>query len=195
MKIAEITHYDGFKKMILPKMKHISRILLVIIIIYTASRGVLFSLRFILEVESPVVIVELTSMLPTLEDGDMLLLQGVDNKSAIEIGEIIVFYNPRSTQPERIVHRIINIQIIDGRVHFITKGDNNRIADQKPVPPENVIGVVVGKLPVFLAEYIKFIDNLIIKISMVGILIILFIISGFNLKHKESLIKENPNQE
>lgn len=181
--------------MISPKMKHISRILIVIIIVYTASRGVLFSLRFILGVESPVVIVELTSMLPTLEDGDMLLLQGVDNKSAIDIGEIIVFYNPRSTQPERIVHRIIDIQIIDGEVHFITKGDNNRIADQKPVPPENVIGIVMGKLPIFLADYIKFIDNLIVKISMIGILILLFMISGFNLKKKESLIKGNPNQE
>lgn len=181
--------------MISPKMKHISRILIVIIIVYTASRGVLFSLRFILGVESPVVIVELTSMLPTLEDGDMLLLQGVDNKSAIDIGEIIVFYNPRSTQPERIVHRIIDTQIIDGEVHFITKGDNNRIADQKPVPPENVIGIVMGKLPIFLADYIKFIDHLIVKISMIGILILLFMISGFNLKKKESLIKGNPNQE
>jgi len=157
------------RTMISPKIKYISRILMVIIIVYTVSRGILFSLRFIIGVESPVVIVELTSMLPTLEDGDMLLLQGVDNKSAIEIGEIIVFYNPRSTQPERIVHRIINI--------------------------DNVIGVVVGKLPVFLAEYIKFIDNLIVKTSMVGILIILFIISGFNLKNKESLIKGNLNQE
>jgi len=183
------------RTMISPKIKYISRILMVIIIVYTVSRGILFSLRFIIGVESPVVIVELTSMLPTLEDGDMLLLQGVDNKSAIEIGEIIVFYNPRSTQPERIVHRIINIEIIEGKVNFITKGDNNRIADQKPVPLDNVIGVVVGKLPVFLAEYIKFIDNLIVKTSMVGILIILFIISGFNLKNKESLIKGNLNQE
>lgn len=195
MKIAELTHYDGFKKMILPKIKHISRMLIVIIIVYTVSRGTLFSLRFILGVESPVVIVELTSMLPTLEDGDMLLLQGVENKSAIEIGKIIVFYNPRSTQPERIVHRIIDVQIIEGKVHYITKGDNNRIADQKPVPPENVIGVFMEKLPVFMAEYIKFIDNLIVKISMLGILIILFIISGFNLKNKESLIKENTTQE
>jgi len=134
-------------------------------------------------------------MLPTLEDGDMLLLQGVENKSAIEIGKIIVFYNPRSTQPERIVHRIIDVQIIEGKVHYITKGDNNRIADQKPVPPENVIGVFMEKLPVFVAEYIKLIDNLIVKISMLGILIILFIISGFNLKNKESLIKENATQE
>jgi len=195
LKIAELTHYDGFKKMILPKIKHISRMLIVIIIVYTASRGTLFSLRFILGVESPVVIVELTSMLPTLEDGDMLLLQGVENKSAIEIGKIIVFYNPRSTQPERIVHRIIDVQIIEGKVHYITKGDNNRIADQKPVPPENVIGVFMEKLPVFVAEYIKLIDNLIVKISMLGILIILFIISGFNLKNKESLIKENATQE
>ncbi len=183
------------RRMISLKIKDISRILMTIIIVYTVSRGILFSLRFIIGVESPIVIVELTSMLPTLEDGDMLLLQGIDNKSAIEIGEIIVFYNPRSTQPERIVHRIINIEIIEGKVNFITKGDNNRIADQKPVPPENVIGVVVGKLPVFLAEYIKFIDNLIVKTSMVGILIIIFIISGFNLKSKESLIKENLNQE
>ncbi len=178
-----------------PKIKYISRILMVIIIVYTASRGILFSLRFIIGVESPVVIVELTSMLPTLEDGDMLLLKGVNNKSAISIGEIIVFYNPRLTQPERIVHRIINIEIIEGKIHYITKGDNNRIADQKPVPPENVIGIVAGKLPVFLAEYIKFIDNLVVKTSMVGILVILFIISGVNLKNKESLIKGNLNQE
>ena len=183
------------KTMLLPKMKHITRLFMIIIIVYTLSRGVLFSLRFILNVESPVVIVELTSMLPTLEDGDMLLLQGAENKSAIAINEIIVFYNPRSTQPERIVHRIINIQIIEGKVHYITKGDNNRIADQKPVPPENVIGVVISKLPVFLAEYIKIIDNLIVKISMVGILILIFLISGFNIKNKEPLIKENMNQE
>ena len=183
------------RTMMSPKIKYISRILMVIIIVYTASRGILFSLRFIIGVESPVVIVELTSMLPTLEDGDMLLLKGVYNTSDIEIGEIIVFYNPRLTQPERIVHRIINIEIIEGKVHYITKGDNNRISDQKPVPPEMVIGVVTDKLPVFLAEYIKFIDNLIVKTSMVGILIILFIISGVNLKNKESLIKGNLNQE
>ncbi|GAJ20382.1 unnamed protein product, partial [marine sediment metagenome] len=171
------------RTMMSPKIKYISRILMVIIIVYTASRGILFSLRFIIGVESPVVIVELTSMLPTLEDGDMLLLKGINNKSAISIGEIIVFYNPRSTQPERIVHRIINIEIIEGKVHFITKGDNNRIADQKPVPPENVIGIVASKLPIFLAEYIKFIDNLVVKTSMVGILVILFIISGTYFRH------------
>ncbi|GAF78966.1 unnamed protein product [marine sediment metagenome] len=174
-----------------PNIKHLSRILLIVFLAYTLSWGLLFSLQFIVGVEPPLVLVELTSMLPTLKDGDMLLLQGLDNSDMIDIDEIIVFYDPGSIKPQRIVHRIINVQIIDGKVHFITKGDNNPIADHLPVPLRNVVGVVLGKVPIFLAEYIKFIDSFGVKMSMLGILFLLFILKGSDFLKKESLIQEN----
>jgi len=133
-------------------------------------------------------------MLPTLQDGDMLLLKGVEDKNEIKIGEIIVFYNPGSNQPERIIHRVFDIKIIDDKPHFITKGDNNPYPDRKPVPQENVIGVVVEKIPTFLSYYIFFIDNLVIKISMLGLLVVVFLISSFDFKNPKPFIKGKSNQ-
>lgn len=169
--------------------KRISRLLIIIIIVYTASRAILFSLRFILGTDAPVVIVESTSMLPTLNEGDMLFLQGRKDKSKIEIDEIIVFYNPNHPPPEQIVHRVFDIKIIGGELYFITKGDNNPVPDFSPVPQENIIGIVKGKIPTLLSYYILFIDNLVVKITMLGLLFV-FVISGFYTKNPKILNKE-----
>lgn len=168
--------------------RRISRFLIIIIVVYTASRAILFSLRFILGTESPVVIVESTSMLPALKGGDMLVLQGRDDKSKIEIGDIIVFYNPNQPPPEQIVHRVKSIEIDAGELYFITKGDNNPIPDRSPVPQEKVIGVVRGKIPTVLSHYILFIDNIVVKITMLGVLFV-FVISGLQTKNPKILNK------
>jgi signal peptidase len=160
--------------------KRVSKVLILIIIVYTASRAALFGLRFIFGTDYPIVVVESTSMLPTLKEGDMLLLRGVKDENGIEIGEIIVFYNPNPNSPERIVHRVKETRLINGELYFITKGDNNPIPDQSPVSQENVIGVVSGKIPAFLSHYILFTDNLIVKISMFGLVVVVFAIGGFN---------------
>ena len=66
-----------------------------------------------------------TSMLPTLEGGDLVVIQSA-TVSQIHVGDIIVYGPPCSSFGESVVHRVVNITA-DG---LITKGDNNPETDQ-----------------------------------------------------------------
>lgn len=61
-----------------------------------------------------------TSMLPTLEGGDLVVIQGVP-VSDVHVGDIVVYNNLCSTNGESVVHRVVNIT---GN-GLVTKGDNN----------------------------------------------------------------------
>lgn len=129
--------------------KRITKILFLLIIVYTASYGILFSLRFALGTEFPVVVVEGKSMTPTYYDGDLLIVQGVIDKSKIDPQkDIIVFHSPYNWDL-LIVHRVIDCLTINSQLHFKTRGDNNLYPDPWYVPERNVIGIVVGKIPAF----------------------------------------------
>lgn len=105
------------------------------------------------------------SMTPAIKQGDLLVVQGV-NASSLKVGDIIVYC---STDPAlkdcKIVHRIIQITLENGQpVGFITKGDNNFIADNvfgfEPsygIPPSRVLGKVVFVVPLlgFLVIFLK----------------------------------------
>jgi signal peptidase I len=92
------------------------------------------------------------SMLPTLEVGDLVIVQSV-SYSSIHVGDIIVFAKPLSgggCDTEVIVHRVVNITSSG----LITWGDN-RITNTRPdeplswppVPSDCVKGVVVLSVP------------------------------------------------
>jgi signal peptidase I len=95
------------------------------------------------------------SMKPTLEVGDLVIVEAV-SYSSIHVGEVIVYQPPipgGGCASEDIVHRVVNITS-EG---LITQGDNrftNPIPDEPPlghswppVTPECVKGVVVVALP------------------------------------------------
>lgn len=135
-----------YKKAIKPVVK----LFFVILIIYAVAYGAIFSLRIALAVDSPLVVVSGVSMNPTYYDGDLLVIQGVVNKSKILLGDIIVFHNPRDLNM-LIVHRVIDRFVKDNQLYFQTKGDNvktNPIPDQFIVSEEDIVGVVLWKLPI-----------------------------------------------
>jgi signal peptidase I len=68
--------------------------------------------------------VESTSMLPTLEEGDQVVLLNVPF-SSLKLGDIIVYNPPCSQNGGSVIHRIV--AFADGGV--ITKGDNNQYTD------------------------------------------------------------------
>lgn len=78
-----------------------------------------FSLGFVLSTDMPIVAVESSSMVPTFNKGDILVLQGVPTGKA-SVGDIIVFSVNEQETP--IVHRVVAINE-DGT--FRTKGDAN----------------------------------------------------------------------
>ena len=98
------------------------------------------------------------SMLPTLEGGDLVVIQSVPI-SDVHVGDIIVYNGLCSTYGESVVHRVVNIT----SAGLITKGDNNPQTDQylqeiavSPITQQCLEGKVVFVIPYveLLAYYI-----------------------------------------
>jgi signal peptidase len=127
--------------------KIITKSIFLILIIWTTVYGVIFGLRFILQTDYPVAVVEGKSMEKTLFDGDLIIIQGTINKSNIEPDtNIIVFHNPADWN-HLIVHRVIDRIKLNENIYFKTMGDNNQIPDQFYVPVKNIEGVVIWSVP------------------------------------------------
>ena len=89
-----------------------------------------------------------TSMYPTLEEGDMVVVTSVPY-SSLKVGDIIVYDPPCSATGNSVIHRIVGI----GTGGLTTKGDNNFATDQNagiaagPVTAGCVEGEVVFVVP------------------------------------------------
>ena len=140
----------------------------------------MFSLRFILGTESPEAVVEGISMEKTLYDGDLVIIQGVANKSTIQQDkDIIVFHNPYKWD-NLIVHRVVNSLIIKNKLYFRTLGDNNHgIIDPFYIPAENVVGVVIWKIPAF-GRFVIFNQSIMGKFIVIIIIIFNAIITLYS---------------
>ena len=80
------------------------------------------------------------SMYPTIEAGDLLLIQDIGEETP-EIGDIIAFYDASADARMIITHRIVDvIYAEDGEVSYITQGDGNNSPDRDAVQPESIIG-------------------------------------------------------
>lgn len=81
------------------------------------------------------------SMNPTLTAGDIVITRDV-SATEVQVGDIVRF----SHGAEFIVHRVVQIEISDGQVFFVTQGDANNVADP-PVIGEQIKGKVVVVIP------------------------------------------------
>lgn len=135
---------------ILPKVKFFkknpaARVILLIALLFVVTYGSVEVLRIGLHTESPLMVVSSGSMIPTLNVGDIILVEGAD-PNTITVGTIIIFHSPYDYQMP-IVHRVIAITNDGNSIFFQTKGDNNPGPDGWNVPSENLMGVYVAKLP------------------------------------------------
>lgn len=84
------------------------------------------------------------SMSPTYQVGDIVLIDDVDTNTLQE-GDIIQYVSYDNTT--KIIHRIIEIEEIDGRPYFHTKGDANPSSDFRPITQQRILGSPRGKIP------------------------------------------------
>ena len=116
-----------------------------IVILVTISGYTTFVL--VMGTTSPLVVVTSGSMEPTLYRGDLLVIQA-RAEDQIAIDDVIVFqadWNPDMP----IVHRVIRISEDEyGNLLFATRGDNNHAVDYGNRTIDDIIGVVVGIIPV-----------------------------------------------
>lgn len=86
--------------------------------------------------------VDSESMKPTLDSGANGIRVQPDGPSSLAVGDIITFKRGL----ELIVHRIIDIGIDEKGIYYVTKGDNNPVADDGKVRFEDIEYVTVGVL-------------------------------------------------
>lgn len=147
--------------------------------------GFWFGLRAGLRTEYPLLTVASGSMVPTLNVGDLILVQGVTNASALNAapkpdGEIIVFRSPR-LEGELIVHRAVYKEFHNGVWYFRTQGDANFGEDRwngddvwdGMIPETRLIGKVIGKVPYigYIPLYIRTREGIIIVVILILIII------------------------
>jgi len=89
-------------------------------------------------------IVETGSMLPEIAPGDVVIAKKCDT-SKLEKGEVIAYYDAKGII---VTHRIIAFDTGEnGARLYTTKGDNNNVQDQNPVPQGKILGRVVKVFP------------------------------------------------
>ncbi len=94
-----------------------------------------------------------------LEMGDIVVVSRKDN---LKVGDIIIF---EAGKKHPIIHRIVKIKEINGKVYYETKGDNNsgQLSIEKSIPENAVIGKAVFRIP-FLGwvklAFVKLFQNL-----------------------------------
>lgn len=140
--------------------------------------------------EYPALAVASTSMVPTLNVGDLIIVQGV-NPEQINAkpltGDILVFRDKNN--PENlIVHRAVNAEKIGDYYQFITEGDAVGTRDQfSPWNSSMLIGKVVGRIPWVgnLALLMQSQQNIYLFTVIIIILIVIFSIFPFGTEEKK----------
>ncbi|HEX7464708.1 MAG TPA: signal peptidase I [Actinomycetota bacterium] len=85
------------------------------------------------------------SMDPTLRVGDVVIVNQISPLDA-KIGDVVTFRDP--SNPTRLVtHRVRDIEISNGVVRFVTKGDANTSVEHWKIPTNGTIGRVAYHVP------------------------------------------------
>jgi signal peptidase len=102
--------------------------------------------------------VQSESMKDTLNKGDLIIDKKVDVED-LKVGDIISFLTKEQDKTVIVTHRIIEIKEEGGYKSFITKGDNNPLADENDVTFVNVIGKYSGTRIPYLGLIIDFLKS------------------------------------
>ncbi len=164
-----------------------------IAIIFMIVFGFYFGSQIILGTEYPALAVASGSMLPTLNIGDLIIVQKVDPAKITAdkfTGDVLVFRDPRNPS-KLIVHRAVKIEN-KGSYFLITTLGDNMYGEKDQFSPWNsslLIGKVVarvpyvGNLPLFFHSERNMYVFLMVVLIIIAILMLPF---GFNGEEKTS---------
>jgi len=140
-----------------------------------------FGLKTALGTEYPLLAVSSDSMVPTLQVGDLIMVQGVNFSEVYAAprpnGTIIVFRGEAIGRlGELIVHRAVDRE--EGTGYIITKGDNNLGPDAGRVKPTDLIGKVIGWVR-WLGHVALFFQSTETKLIIVALIIVYVFVAFF----------------
>ena len=115
-----------------------SKVLTVLVVIIMIGTVMLISNHF----RYGALVIATESMTGELNKGDVVIYESYDNQMLQE-GQVIVFEKDGS----RIVHRVVDIEIINGMARYYTKGDANEDNDAGYITDADIVGLASYKLP------------------------------------------------
>lgn len=83
------------------------------------------------------------SMTGAINKGDAAFTYKEKNIDKINVGDVIVF----DTRKKTLVHRVVEIEVIDGIKYYRTKGDANNTRDNIDIKFEDIKGKVLYRIP------------------------------------------------
>ena len=120
-------------------LKNIISFLVYLAVLAGLIYGIPKALVYSLETPHPMASITSGSMWPSLKRGDLVLIKGIKNKKELEVGDIVVYENPRGFTIHRAVALKENI--------LITKGDANKAPDIKEISQSDILGQVIFSVP------------------------------------------------
>ncbi len=120
------------------------------ILSYALSGALIGALLLVAAATAPVLfgyhtyVIEGSSMAPSLKAGSVAVT-GPTSPRALKVGDIVA--RRSSTDSPPVLHRIVEVQNVDGQRLFITQGDANRSPDPQPVALEGPGDKVIYSVP------------------------------------------------
>ncbi len=144
------------------RKKNILKTVLIIGIIAGSILGSYGLICLLWNTDTPITVVEGTSMETTLYEGDILFVKKPRDLGTIQngshtakTGDILVFYSP--VMKFLVVHRVIDKNYSNGKWYFNTQGDNDVTPDNLDphiygfgggyLPEDYIKGIVIGSIP------------------------------------------------
>ena len=88
------------------------------------------------------------SMEPTIHVYDVVVNVATKSPEDIKVGDVITFISSSYiSEGLTVTHRVQDIKIVNGEYEFVTKGDNNPVADGSTAKYSDVLGKVKYKIP------------------------------------------------
>lgn len=113
------------------------------------------------------------SMEPNYHVGSIIYVKDVD-PATLQVGDAISFMISETTVATHRIIEVIPDKDDPNVIRFRTKGDNNDIADTNPVHCNNVLGKVVGTIPLlgYVSNYVQNPPGTYITLAVLSILVI-----------------------
>ena len=110
---------------------------------------------------------------------DMIVLTGVQSSSQLKLYDVVAYRNDRGIN---VIHRIIDIEYVDGEVRYITRGDANSATDNYHPRMKDVIGKYTNKKIPSIGIFIMFFQSYAGIVTILSVVYCSFMISHFTKK-------------
>ncbi|MHA1925430.1 MAG: signal peptidase I [Candidatus Thorarchaeota archaeon] len=171
------------------RRQEIEKTAIVLVIVALATIGGYMVFMLGLGTTTPLVVVTSDSMVPALQQGDLLVLQGRAAED-IHLSDIIVYEDDWFTGAP-VVHRVVAIEIVGETHYFFTKGDANHANDPGNRTIDEIIGTVVLRIP-----HIGSVSMFLRTPAGLGVMALIFItiivLPEFVCKDEEEVAPETP---